>query len=464
MNRKRSVYQFMAKALVIVMIFQGMPLWELSNTYKWEFDPGKLQKILDVLSVFGPAEALAMEPVKYEDWQKKNSQVLDFNSIPKETYLTNEFIGQGVLFGDNSGNIYLSDTKFGGLSDIPDQKQIDFGTGEWTDIIFVVPGTTTRTTTTGFGVKYSSMDQYNWVAFYDENDNQIELYSGEDGDNFDGQGRWGRWFLGAVHDEGISRVRVGSDRRAFETYDYEVIVPAFLPEAVIKADSNPAALGRNILFDGSSSVHSDPARQITEYLWDFDDSDGVDFDRPDATGPTAEYAYGKLGDYTVTLKVLDSGTPQLSGTATLTVSVTVPPHSPTAVIGGQYIAVVGEDVQADGSGSYDIDQSDGDSITAWDWETDFTEPYDYGEAHGEAAVLPPYTSAGIFNIGLRVTDNTATVFPESGQPNLTGTAESTVTVFKAGVTDLRARPKGTKCQLLWTHIGVPLYEVLRSDK
>ncbi|MCP4016476.1 MAG: hypothetical protein GY735_10170, partial [Delftia sp.] len=47
---------------------------------------------------------------------------------------------------------------------------------------------------------------------------------------------------------------------------------------------------------------------------------------------------------------------------------------------------------------------------------------------------------------------------------LTGTAESTVTVFKAGVTDLRARPKGTKCQLLWTHIGVPLYEVLRSDK
>ncbi|MCP4031843.1 MAG: hypothetical protein GY734_11460, partial [Herbaspirillum sp.] len=201
-----------------------------------------------------------------------------------------------------------------------------------------------------------------------------------------------------------------------------------------------------------------------EYLWDFDDSDGVDFDHPDATGPAAEYAYGKLGDYTVTLKILDNGSPQMSDTSPLTVSVTMPPHAPSAVIGGPYVAVVGEGVQADGSGSYDIDESDGDSVTAWDWETDFTEPYDYGEAHGEASVLPAYTQAGVYSIGLRVTDNTAAVFPESGQPNLTGTAESTVTVFKAGVTDLRARPKGTKCQLLWTHIGVPLYEVLRSDK
>lgn len=59
MNRKKSVYQFMAKVLVIIMIFQGMHLWEMSNAYKWEFNPDKFQKILDVLSVFGPSEAQA---------------------------------------------------------------------------------------------------------------------------------------------------------------------------------------------------------------------------------------------------------------------------------------------------------------------------------------------------------------------------------------------------------------------
>ncbi|MCP4127871.1 MAG: PKD domain-containing protein, partial [Gammaproteobacteria bacterium] len=141
-----------------------------------------------------------------------------------------------------------------------------------------------------------------------------------------------------------------------------------------------------------------------------------------------------------------------------------PPHSPTAAIRGPYIAVVGEEVQADGSGSYDIDQSDGDSIIAWDWETDSTEASDYGEAHGKTAVLPAYTHAGVYSIGLRVTDNTATVFPGSGQPNLTDTAESKVTVYKPIVTNLRGRAKGTLCQLVWTHIGVSSYEVLRSEE
>ncbi|MCP4214178.1 MAG: hypothetical protein GY765_05955, partial [bacterium] len=297
MNRKRSVYQFMAKALVIIMIFQGMPLWELSNVYKWEYQPEKLQKILDVLSVFGPTEAKAIT---------RRSATVSAINIPG-----------------------TSDPWLAGM---PDGSTASFG------------------------------------------------------------------------------------------------------------DAAPA----------QSPVQITGLSFVTGNLLTFEVSGSVSFtSSPSGDGPDGRSI---------------CGTPQLSGTATLTVSVTMPPHPPSAVIGGPYIAVVGEDVQADGSGSYDIDESDGDSITARDWETDFTEPYDYGEAQGETPVLPAYTQAGVYSIGLRVTDNTATVFPESGQPNLTGTAESTVTVFKAGVTDLSARPKGTKCQLLWTHIGVSSYEVLRSDK
>ena len=58
----------------------------------------------------------------------------------------------------------------------------------------------------------------------------------------------------------------------------------------------------------------------------------------------------------------------------------------------------------DGSGSYDIDESEGDSITAWDWESDFAAPYDFAEAHGETAVLPAFAESGRYDIALRVTD------------------------------------------------------------
>lgn len=235
------------------------------------------------------------------------------------------------------------------------------------------------------------------------------------------------------------------------------------PVAVINATPNPGAIGQTITFDASTSYHVDPAKEITQYLWDFDASDGVDFDHPDATGYTATSAYGELHDYTVSLKVIDNSTPERFDTTTTTIRITIPPHPPTAVIGGPYMAITDEPIQVDGSGSYDIDQTQGDVIIAWDWESDMVAPYDYAEAHGVQALLPGFSQSGRHDIILMVTDNTENAFPASGQSNLTNTAYGEVNIFQIGVTDLTARPKATKCQLVWTHIDAPLYEVLRSE-
>lgn len=235
------------------------------------------------------------------------------------------------------------------------------------------------------------------------------------------------------------------------------------PVAMIDAEPNPGAVGQHILLDASGSYHVDPAKSIISYLWDFDASDGVDFENPDATGITAEAVYGELGSYTASLKVVDDSTPARFDTTTLSLAITIPPHPPTAVIGGPYIAVVDEDLQLDGSGSYDVDESEGDVITAWNWETDFIAPYDFDEASGEVVTIGGFSQAGNYDIALRVTDNTATVFPQTGSPDLTHMDYGQVTVFNPGVTDLAARPKATKCQLTWTDVGAAPYEVLRSS-
>ena len=235
------------------------------------------------------------------------------------------------------------------------------------------------------------------------------------------------------------------------------------PVGIIHAEPNPGAVGQTIQFDASDSYHVDPAKEIVQYLWDFDASDGVDFDHPDATGVTASHAYGDLGDYTASLKVVDNSTPPRFDIGTYTVHITIPPHPPTAVIGGPYTAGVGETFQVDGSGSYDIDENQGDRIVSWEWESDFVAPYQFNEASGQIATLPAFSTSGRRDIALRVTDNTAIAFPTAGTPDLTDVAYGEVIIYKVGVTDLYARPKATKCQLVWTHIDAPLYEVLRSE-
>ncbi len=234
------------------------------------------------------------------------------------------------------------------------------------------------------------------------------------------------------------------------------------PVASVTAAPNPAAIGQNVTLNGSSSYHLDPFSSIETYEWDIDASDGIDWNNPDATGPVITHSYGELGDYVVTLRVGDDSDPAVYDVATVTINVTIPPHPPTAVPGGPYLGVVGEPVQFDGSGSFDVNESLGDIITAWGWETDFENPRDFDDAIGEKASYT-YNQEGTFDLGLRVTDNTEVVFPQSGEPNLTHDAFTKVTIEGHCITDLEARPKATKCQLVWTHDGSAEYQIYRSE-
>ncbi|SPD72923.1 hypothetical protein PITCH_A1590005 [uncultured Desulfobacterium sp.] len=52
MDLKKGFYRFIAKFLVWVMIFQGMPLWQLSQAYDIEFNPDRLNKVVAILASF----------------------------------------------------------------------------------------------------------------------------------------------------------------------------------------------------------------------------------------------------------------------------------------------------------------------------------------------------------------------------------------------------------------------------
>lgn len=174
--------------------------------------------------------------------------------------------------------------------------------------------------------------------------------------------------------------------------------------AAVGTQTNKAAY-RTFAMDGSGSYHLDLNSSIMEYLWDWDDSNGVDWDHPDATGPRpTNPGYTSVGTYTVTLRVKDNNTPAQTDQTTLQVQVIDTDIAPVAVAKppGTYPGYAGqvtETITLDGTGSYD---PDGDPITSYAWDTDGDGQYD--DATGPNPTISfnaPYTG----NIGLQVTAN-----------------------------------------------------------
>ena len=233
------------------------------------------------------------------------------------------------------------------------------------------------------------------------------------------------------------------------------------PVAVAAANPNPGAAGVPVNFDGSGSFHQDPARTLVTYEWDFDNDNVFD-----ATGITASHAFScptlpTVCTLPVTLKVTDDGIPTpLVDTDTVIVTISNPPHPPTSDADGPYMACTNESLTLDGSGSFDIDAGLGDTITAYDWELDFAQPLDFGDATG---VNPStsYTSAGTFDIGLRVTDDSSNIF---GGSDLTHDDFTTIDVRDCDcVSNFAARPKSGKIQLTWSPVsGAAGYDIYRS--
>lgn len=145
-------------------------------------------------------------------------------------------------------------------------------------------------------------------------------------------------------------------------------------------------------------------------------------------------------------------------------------HAPVAVPGGPYLAAMGEPIQLDGSGSFDLDHGTSESgeapfdqITAYGWETEMVEPYDFDDAAGAAVTLPGIDEAGVYDIGLQVTDNTAAAFPGADSADLSGEGFDTLTVYAEAFGDLAVCLAETEARLSWSSIGAAEYEILRSE-
>jgi len=257
------------------------------------------------------------------------------------------------------------------------------------------------------------------------------------------------------------------------------------PIASFTAAPNPTYSDGPIVFDPSSSGHSDPTKSIAnlvKFEWDWN-HDGT-YDEETATPTLVTHSFhAELAElpktFPVTLRVTDDNVPPLTATYTLDIIISNPPHPPVAMPGGPYIVSDSplDSLTLDGSGSFDPNEGQfepghsppppPDTITAWDW--DFFPPLtNFTDASGETVVLNAAAvtstfSAGTNTIGLRVTDNTALSFPSSGKPNLTHAAFGTVTLYPACPTGtLSAAIACHTVMLTWTNAGA--YDVLRSTQ
>jgi hypothetical protein len=250
-----------------------------------------------------------------------------------------------------------------------------------------------------------------------------------------------------------------------------------LPVAVAQAFPNPAVAGQIIQLDGSNSFHQDAARVVDSWEWDLDNDGQYD----DANGPFPTVSFPAVGDYPVGLRVTDDGSPEQDDTTTVTVRVTTPPLPPTANAGGPYVfCPQNKPWFLDGTGSVNPDDGQSEPGLPGDFIQDYAWELNGGNGFDDATGAQPDVTAIYEGLGigdylakLRVTDNTATSFPSSGQPDLTsiGTAEVSVKartdVVCAGcVDDLVARPKSGKIQLTWADVLGDLdavkYNIYRS--
>ncbi len=135
----------------------------------------------------------------------------------------------------------------------------------------------------------------------------------------------------------------------------------------------------DVSFSGKNSYHQDPQKSIVEWLWDFDSSDGIDWQNPDAVGQNVVVSGGwdieaDADTIIVTLRVKDNSAMAMYDTEEHKIIIGTINHAPIAVAGGPYASQPGEPIQLDGTGSYDPDP--GDSIVAYEWDLDGDGEYD----------------------------------------------------------------------------------------
>ncbi|MBN2016992.1 MAG: PKD domain-containing protein [Candidatus Cloacimonetes bacterium] len=169
------------------------------------------------------------------------------------------------------------------------------------------------------------------------------------------------------------------------------------PIAVISSSSLPQPTNTPIAFSGKNSYHQNPEEFITQWEWDFDADDGIDWNNPDAIGEFVTWQYPVEDTFKVTLLV--TGSDGLTDTDIhFTIVNDSVNHAPIADPGGPYYSRVNGVITLDGSGSYDPDDR---GITLYEWDTNGDGQYD--DATGVTTdVLFDVVYSGL--VGLRVWD------------------------------------------------------------
>ncbi len=252
------------------------------------------------------------------------------------------------------------------------------------------------------------------------------------------------------------------------------------PIACFEADPNPSYPDVPIYFDPSCSGHSQPGKDIDNLVlfeWDWDQDGTFDQSTTEPDVITHTFSCPSIPCvYPVQLKVTDD----VGNTATyvMNIDVTNPPHPPVARAGGPYIVsrCPSDSLVLDGSDSYEPDegtheagcpQCPNDTITAWDWDLDGA-PFTYQSETGEIIILDGadfdyhFPQAGLYDIGLRVTDNTENAYPASGEPNLTDESFAVVDVYDGCICEVNAVAVCHRIFLSWDDIGADSYDVFRS--
>jgi len=188
------------------------------------------------------------------------------------------------------------------------------------------------------------------------------------------------------------------------------------PTAAFTATPDPAQISQTITFNGTgSNDNGDPGGSIVRLEWDFA-YDGTF--TAEATGSTATHSYTTSGGRTVALRVTDNN--GATDTAVKAVMVNAPPiavftiqHSVTPGLPD-----VGEPVTLDAGGPPVGSRDTDGTITKYEWDLDGNGSFETNS--GATRTSPPhtYTSAGVVDVKLRVTDNTGAT-AVAMQPDLT---------------------------------------------
>lgn len=226
-------------------------------------------------------------------------------------------------------------------------------------------------------------------------------------------------------------LRITDNMGAGDTATRQVIIaePPHAPFAVITGPmmiggTGVATAGMAVPFDGTGSYDIDPTDTISRYEWDFDGSDGYDFDNPQSTDAVTSNTYAAPGVYNIGLRVWDNGVlnlpdndplPSLPAYLRLNVE---PNFSPVADAGGPYVVDEGAPLMLSGSGS-DPNLALDPLTFAWDLDED-------GDFDDATDLTPTYTwpQQGEYTVVLRVSDGLG----------LSDTSSATVTVNDTGPT------------------------------